>query len=177
MGIPQIMLLIINVFGGAAVIGSYIQGIVSHPGNLDILWGNITGSVRSLYFVSMILSALGYFAFIYYILFRLEPSSVRVPGNIGFEIFFVVFMGILLFSSLWMPFTYSYVDAPHPGTWIAVRIVLFLVALSSCALVWALVSLHSKDPSWPYWLAVAGSGYFAFHTTILDAFMWPVLYR
>jgi len=177
MAVPQILLLVINVFGGAAVIGSYVQGFVSHPGSADVLWGNITGTVRSLYFVSMILSALGYFFFIYFILFRLDPAAVQVTGNAGFQVFFVIFTGMLLFSALWMPFTYSYVDAPHSGTWVAVRAVLFLVAISSCALVWALLSLNTRTPSLPYWLAVAGSGYFAFHTTVLDAFLWPVLYR
>ena len=115
MAVPQILLLILNVFGGAAVIGSYAQGFISHPGNVSVLWGNITGSVRSLYSISMILSALGYFAFIYFILSPLNPSQVKITGNFGFEVFFVIFTGILLFSSLWMPFTFSYVDFPNSG--------------------------------------------------------------
>ena len=177
MSAPQIMLLIINVFGGAAVISSYVQGFVSHPGGANVLWGNITGQVRSLYFVSMLLSALGYFFFIYYILFRLNPPDVRIAGSAGYEVFFVTITGMLLFSALWMPFSFSYVDAPHPGTWIAIRSVLFLVGFSSCALLWALISLNIKEPAVAYWLAVAGSGYFAFHTLILDAFLWPALYK
>jgi len=177
MSISQILLLIVNIFGGAAVIGSYVQGFIAHPGSADVLWGNIKGPVRSVYSVSMILSALGYFAFIYFILFRVVPSEVKIAGIIGYDLFFVIFTGILLFSSLWMPFTYSYVGTPNTGTWIAIRAVLFLVGLSSCALVWALLSLQSKLPAIPYWLAVVGSGYFAFHTTILDAFLWPALYK
>jgi hypothetical protein len=177
MAVQQILLLILNVFGGAAVIGSYIQGFVSHPGSANVLWGNITGPVRSLYFVSMILSALGYFAFIYFLLFRLDPPTVRVSNTIGFEIFFVIIAGMLLFSALWMPFTYSYVDTPNGGTWLAIRTVLLLVGLSSCALVWALISLNTKTPAVSYWLAVAGSGYFAFHTLILDGLLWPALYK
>jgi len=173
----QILLLILNVFGGAAVIGSYVQGFVSHPGGVDVLWGNIPRSVRSLYFVSMLVSALGYFAFIYFILFRLDPAQVLIGGRIGFDVFFVIFTGMLLFSSLWMPFSFSYVDKPHPGTWLAIRIVLFLVAFSACALVWALISLNTRTPAVPYWLAVAGAGYFAYHTLVLDAFFWPALYR
>jgi hypothetical protein len=177
MAVQQILLLVLNVFGGAAVIGSYAQGFISHPGNVNVLWGNITGSVRSLYFISMILSALGYFAFIYFVLLSLDPPQVKITGAFGFEVFFVIFAGILLFSSLWMPFTYSYIDSPHSGTWLAIRAVLLLVGLSSCALLWALLSINTKTPSLPYWLAVAGSGYFAFHTLILDGFLWPALYR
>jgi hypothetical protein len=177
MAVPQVILLVINVFGGAAVIGSYVQGFISHPGGAEALWGNITGSVRSLYFVSMILSAIGYFLFLYFILFRLNPAEVRVTGTVGFEVFFAIFTGMLLFSSLWMPFTFSYLDSPHPGTWAAIRIVLFLVGISSGALLWALLSLNTRTPGVPYWLAVAGAGYFTFHTLVLDAFFWPTLYR
>jgi hypothetical protein len=177
MPIPQILLLVLNVLGGAAVIGSYAQGIISHPGNLNILWGNISTSVRPIYFVSMLLSALGYFFFIYFIAFRLDPAAVKVAGKVGFEVFFVIFTGMLLFSALWMPFTYSYVDNINAGTWAAIRVVLFLVAISSCALLWALLSLNIKTPTVPYWLAVIGSGYFAFHTLVLDGFLWPALYK
>lgn len=177
MPIPQILLIILNVLGGAAVIGSYAQGSISHGGNLNILWGNISTSVRPVYFISMILSAVGYFLFSYFILFRLDPATVKVAGKIGFEVFFLIITGMLLFSALWMPFTYSYVDTPNSSTWLAIRIVLFLVAISSCALVWALLSLNIKTPSLPYWLAVIGSAYFAFHTLILDGFLWPALYK
>ena len=174
---PQVMLMIVMLMGGVGVIGSYAQGFIAHPGSVNILWGKISGPFRSVYTVSMLLSALGYFAFAYFLLFRIVPSTAKVTGTLGFEVFFTVIAGMLLFSSLWMPFTYSYVEKPNPGTWVAIRIVLFLVGLSSCALAWAILSLHSKQPPVPYWFAVVGSVYFAFHTTVLDAFFWPVLYR
>ena len=177
MASPQVMLLVVMLMGGVGVIGSYVQGFIAHPGSVNVLWGKISGPFRSVYTVSMLLSALGYFAFAYFLLFRLVPSEVKVAGTLGFDVFFVVITGMLLFSSLWMPFTYSYVEKMNPGTWAAIRIVLFLVALSSCALAWALLSLHIKQPAVPYWFAVAGSLYFAFHTTVLDAFIWPVLYK
>ena len=174
---PQVMLLIVMAMGGVGVIGSYVQGFIAHPGSVNVLWGKISGPFRSVYTVSMLLSALGYFAFAYFLLFRIVPSEAKVTSTLGFDVFFAAITGMLLFSSLWMPFTYSYVEKPNPSTWAAIRIVLFLVGLSSCALVWALLSLHNKQPALPYWIAVAGSSYFAFHTTILDAFIWPVLYK
>ncbi len=173
----QVMLLIVMLMGGIGVIGSYVQGLIAHPGSVSVLWGKIKGPFRSVYTVSMLLSALSYFAFAYFLLFKIVPSEAKVTGTLGFDIFFAAITGMLLFSSLWMPFTYSYVEKPNPGTWTAIRIVLFLVGFSSCALAWALLSLHSKQPAVPYWIAVVGSIYFAFHTTILDAFIWPVLYR
>jgi hypothetical protein len=177
MSTPQLMLLVVMLMGGLGVIGSYAQGLISHPGSIKVLWGKISGPFRTIYFISMLLSALGYFAFAYYLLFRVDPATALVTDTLGFEVFFAAITGMLLFSSLWMPFTYSYVDKPNKGTWLMIRVVLFLVALSSCALVWALLSLHDKTPPGPYWVAVVGAGYFALHTTMLDAFLWPVLYR
>jgi hypothetical protein len=64
MGTQQIILLIINVIGGAAVIGSYVLGLRGQSGGAHVLWGGVPSSVRPVYGVSMILSALGFFAFL-----------------------------------------------------------------------------------------------------------------
>lgn len=177
MSSAQFMLLVVMLMGGIGVIGSYAQGFVAHPGSVSVLWGKISGKFRSVYFISMLLSAVAYFLFAYFLLFAVKSVDVKVGSSLGFEVFFAAITGMLLFSSLWMPFVYSYVASPKPGTWKMIRGVLFLVALSSCALVWALLSLQTKEPSLPYWLAVGGAGYFAFHTTVLDAFVWTALYR
>jgi hypothetical protein len=125
----------------------------------------------------MILSALGYFAFLYFILFRLLPSEVLIGGRFGFSLFYAIFLVILIPSAFWMPLTNMYVGNPSTGLWIGIRTVLALVGLASIALVWALLSLQGKVPSISYWLAVAGSGYFAFHTAILDAVVWAALFK
>jgi hypothetical protein len=52
-----------------------------------------------------------------------------------------------------------------------------LVGLASIALLWSLLILQGKAPGTAYWLAVAGSGYFAFHTAILDAIVWAALFK
>jgi hypothetical protein len=177
MGTQQIILLVINVVGGAAVIGSYIFGLNAQAGGANILWGGVPANIRPLYFVSMILSALGYFAFFYFILFRLVPGEVMIAGRFGFSLFYAIFLGILIPSAFWMPLTNVYVGNPSMGVWIGIRTVLALVGLASIALVWALLSLQTKVPGIAYWLAVAGSAYFAFHTAILDAIVWAALYK
>jgi len=177
MGIQQIILLIINFIGGAAVIGSYIFGLSSQQGGANALWGGISSGVRPVYGISMIIAALGYFAFIYFILFRINPAKVSIAGISGFSLFYVIFIFMLIPSAFWMPLTNMYIAAPVPGLWIGIRIVLILVGLASIALVWALLSLQPKAAGVAYWLAVAGSSYFAFHTFILDAIIWPALYK
>jgi hypothetical protein len=177
MGTQQIILLVINVVGGAAVIGSYIFGLNAQAGGANILWGGVPANIRPLYFVSMILSALGYFAFFYFILFRLVPGEVMIAGRFGFSLFYAIFLGILIPSAFWMPLTNVYVGNQSMGVWIGIRTVLALVGIASIALVWALLSLQTKVPGIAYWLAVAGSAYFAFHTAILDAIVWAALYK
>ena len=41
MKIEQVVLLIINIFGGAAVIGSYILGLKGQSGGANVLWGGV----------------------------------------------------------------------------------------------------------------------------------------
>jgi len=177
MGTQQIILLIINILGGAAVIGSYIFGLNAPTGGANALWGGVPQNIRPIYGVSMILSALGYFAFLYFILFRLGPAETSISGIFGFSLFYAIFLVILIPSALWMPLTNAYISNPSPGMWIGIRTVLALVGIGSIALVWALLTLQTKIPGGSYWLAVVGSGYFAFHTAILDAIIWAALFK
>ena len=177
MNVPRLVLLIINIIGGAAVIGSYILGLKTHTGGADVLWGGVPLRIRSAYGVSMILSAVGYFAFIYFILFRLDPASTLIAGKLGYGFLSILFVLILGASALWMPLTYVYIGHSTTLIWIGIRVVLLIVGLSSCTLVWTLFNLNNGASSLAYWLAIAGSAYFAFHTTVLDALTWPVLFR
>ena len=173
----QIIFLVINIIGGAAVIGSYVFGLNAQSGGANILWGGVPQNIRPVYGVSMILSALGYFAFLYFILFRLVPGEVLIAGRFGFPLFYAIFLVILIPSALWMPLANVYIGNPSAGILLGVRAVLAIVGLASIALVWALLSLQTKVPGISYWLAVAGSGYFAFHTAILDGIVWAALFK
>ena len=177
MATQQIILLIINVIGGAAVIGSYVYGLNAQAGGANVLWGGVPVNIRPVYTISMILSALGYFAFLYYIFFRLNPAQTSIAGVSGFTIFYVIFLLILIPSAFWMPLTNVYVGNPSTGLWVWVRTVLALVGLASIALVWALLSLETRGSGIAYLAAVVGSAYFAFHTAILDAVVWAALFK
>ena len=74
MAAQQVILLVINIIGGAAVIGSYIYGLNASTGGANVLWGGVPENIRPLYGASMVLSALGYFALLYFIFFRLVPG-------------------------------------------------------------------------------------------------------
>jgi len=177
MAIQQIILLVINIVGGTTVIGSYIYGLNAQSGGANVLWGGVPENIRPIYTVSMILSALGYFAFLYYIFFRLEPAEISIAGISGFTVFYVIFLLILIPSAFWMPLTNVYVDNPTTTMWVLVRTVLAIVGLASLALLWAFLALDGKVQGVSYWLAIVGAGYFAFHTAVLDAIVWAALFK
>lgn len=177
MAVQHIILLVINIVGGAAVIGSYIYGLSAQSGGANVLWGGISPSVRSVYFASMIISALAFFAFLYYLFFRLNPAEVVIAGRFNFSLFYLIFIFMLIPSALWMPLTNLYVANAGAGLWIGIRTVLIVVGLASIALCWAILNIQDKVPGVSYWLAVVGSGYFAFHTFILDGIVWAALFR
>jgi hypothetical protein len=172
----KLILLLINIIGGIAVIGSYIFGLRGGSG-ADVLWGGVPPSIRPVYTVSMVLSAIGYFAFLNLLLLRVDPKEVTVGRRFGYSIFYPIFCLILIPSAFWMPLTNLYVEEPSSGAWTGIRVVLFLVGLASVALAWALIALRPRSPGRAYWAAVAGSCYFAFHTFVLDAILWAALFK
>ena len=173
----HILLLAINIIGGMAVIGSYIFGIDTQPAGADVLWGGIPTNIRPIYAISMVLAALGYFAFSYYIFFKIDPQQTDIGGIFNFSFYYLIFVLILIPSAFWMPLTNIYIDSPGTGLWIGICSVLAVVGLTSIALLWSFINLKPRIPGLTYWLAVAGSGYFAFHTAILDAIIWTALFK
>ena len=71
----KLILMLINIIGGSAVIGSYIWGFRTTPDASLILWGSVPVRIRLLYTVGMFLAAGGYFAFLNFILLRLKGRN------------------------------------------------------------------------------------------------------
>jgi hypothetical protein len=172
----KMTMLWINVVGGLAVLGSYAYGLLSHPGSGSALWGGVPKEIRPHYTVGMLLAALGYFAFTYHLLLRLDPAQPRLGGQWGFAAFNWLYAGILVPSALWMPLTWAFVEQPRAGLWWVIRAVLATVGLASLGLVVALLGVRPREPEWTHWLAVTGSAVFCIHTGVLDALIWPMLF-
>jgi len=175
-GRQRAILLLINVVGGTAVIGSYVLGLQGDSG-ADVLWGGVPESIRPVYTVSMVLAAAGYFAFLNLLLLRVDPEEVTIGRRFRYGIFYPIFCLILIPSAFWMPLTKMYADEPSSVAWTGVRAALFLVGLASIALAWALFALRPRKPPKAYWAAVVGSCYFAFHALVLDAIVWAALFQ
>lgn len=168
----QRSLLLVNVLGGAAVLGSYWAGFASHTGDAGALWGGVPSWLQPFYTASMLAAAAGYFPFFHLLVFAVDPERVRVAGRFGFGLFHVLFALILVPSALWMPLTFRVVDSWDPGLWLAIRVVLATVGLASVALLAALLRLEPVPSRGARTLAVAGAALFCVQTALLDATVW-----
>jgi hypothetical protein len=169
-------LLTINLLGGVAVLSSYAWGMRTHPNAANVLWGGVPASLRPFYTVGMFLAAAGYFAFICFILFGLDPEKTRVWHHSGFGTFNVLFTAILVPSALWMPLTFAAVDISSAALIWVVRLILAAVGLASLSLLAALLNTQPRHPSWSYWLAVIGCVAFCLQTAVLDMIVWSAYF-
>ncbi|HNS52235.1 MAG TPA: hypothetical protein PKO09_13760 [Anaerolineae bacterium] len=169
-------MLAINVLGGMAVLGSYALGLAGNPAAGDALWGGVPDSLRPAYTAGMLLAALGYLTFLYFLLFRLDPDQARIGGRFGYGLFLLLIAAILIPSALWMPLTVRMVQQPAPALWAAIRLVLAVVGLAAVGLLLALVWLRPRQPRVAYWAAVTGAALSALHTGVLDALLWTALF-
>ena len=176
MNAAQWRLIAIVAVGGAAVLGSYVHGIATHPETRGLVWGGVPDAARPLYTINMFLAAAGWFTFTSYILFRLPSDSTRVGGRYGWSLFVWLHILVLVGSTLWMPLTFAYLDAPSPALWWAIRGALMVVGLASLGFIFALAAAEPKTS--PVWLrlAVLGAVFFTVQTLLLDALIWPAYF-
>jgi len=167
----RLSLLLLNLVGGLAVLGSYGFMLATHPDVGDALWGGVPRAWVPLYTASMLSATAGYFAFAQHLFLRANPDETRF-GGLPFTALHAIFALILLPSAVWMPLTFAYLDAPSGALFLVIRVVLALVGLGSLALVVALLRMQSRGPRVSWALAVVGSLLFLFQTGVLDALVW-----
>lgn len=164
--------LIINVVGGVAVLGSYVQGLATHPETRGELWGSIPLELQAVYNVTMWLAAVGYFFFSYYFFVRTDADEVRF-GGFGFGLVNVLYALIMVTSALWLPLTFAYLDSPSNALWLAVRVDLFGVAVGSIGLMVAFFVMRPRAEGLTGVLAMLGLLLFLLQTAFLDPIVWP----
>jgi len=175
----KVVLLAINLVCGAAVIFSYIFCLARHPQSGGALWGEVPKSLIPLYTASMFTAAAGYLLFSYYIMCKLDPDSASIDG-IGYWIFSLIYLLILVPSALWMPFTISMIENPSLVTWIIIRAALAIVGIASIVMLVSLLRASPRVEGPSFVLAIIGCALFCVQTAVLDAIVWtgyfPVKY-
>jgi hypothetical protein len=165
----------INLFGGTAVLASYAYCLFAYPARAGDFWGGVPVELRSVYAVSMCLATAGYFAFAYFLMYRLKPAAAG-ERRLGFGTFNALYALILLPSALWMPLTFAMLVSPSDGLWWAIRLTLAAVGIGSVGLLLGLLAVRAGSRSVAHTLAVLGALAFCFQTAILDALVWPAYF-
>ena len=165
-------LLLINIIGGAAVLGSYAWGLATHPGQGNALWGAVPQILREISTVTMLLAAAGWLIFYIFLLFKVDLDTVRINLGAGFKAFSVLSLAVLLPSALWMPVTFAYIAHPSTLIWMVDRLVLILVGLASLGLLSALMNIQPRKPALFFWLAFGGCALLCIQTALMDALIW-----
>jgi hypothetical protein len=173
----KILCIVINLIGGALVLGSYAYGLAQNNPSLSTLWGGVPASMRPFYTLGMILAALGYLSCSFYLLFLINASEARVYNIFSYNIFNFIYIIILTPSILFIFLASKMILAPSMLTWFTLRFILFLVALGAFLMIIALVGLTPRSSHWGYGLALIGSALFFLHTFILDAIIWPYFFK
>jgi hypothetical protein len=169
-------MILINVIGGIAVLGSYAWGIAMNPDTKGAVWGGVPASLQPLYTVSMFTAAIGYLVFTGWLLFGVDDDRLGDEAPSFFSNLRLLYVLVLLPSALWMPLTFQMVEAPSPALWWLIKIVLFTVGAGSLGLLVAVARMRLSTGSAWGWAAVAGGAAFCFQTAVLDALVWTTYY-
>lgn len=167
--------LAINAVGGAAVLGSYVHGLATHPDTRNELWGGIPPELQAVYGVTMWLAAAGYFFFSYYFFFRTDADEARF-GRFGFGLINALYALIVVTAALWMPMTFAHLESPSPALWLAIRIELLGVGFGSIGLMVALFTMKPRAQGLAGVLALLGLVAFSLQTAFLDPWVWPAFF-
>jgi len=169
-------MMVVNLIGGAAVLGSYAWGLLSFPETRGEVWGGVPDDMRSLYTTSMLTAAGGYFFFTSYFLFQVDPKELEKNGPFRFSLINWLYVLVLIPSALWMPLTFEMLSGPGGFLWFMIRLVLTLTALGSLGLLYAVIRLRKHEHPIHFWLALAGILAFNLQTTVLDALVWTAYF-
>ena len=166
---------IINIIGGSLVLFSYAHGLITHVDLRDSLWGGIPGNIKPFYVVSMFMAAFGYFFFTNYILKKIffnENDNLSLLRLIN-----ILYAGIIFPSVMWMPMTFEYLLNGSIELWWLIRMVLFVVGVSSSLLFILLLFFNFKNKSNFQFMSILGIFSFWVQTMILDALVWPIYFN
>lgn len=163
---------LVNVFGGISVLGSYLLGLVYYPELRMNLWGGVDGIWKTIFSMSMLPAAAGYLLFFYYMVFK--------SGLDGFEHDVVLLRHLpsilcavfLISASVWMPSTLAYLSGNSTLWWNVAVVSLWITAISLLLLTLSIAFQHHGPQAFSRTIATIGLFYITFHCIVLDGIIW-----
>jgi hypothetical protein len=115
---------------------------LKNDSNSQKLWGRIKGNLLNIYYISMLLSTIGFLLLFYYIV----TSNIFTQNNIN--LMFALLFSIILISMFWMPMSLYYLKNKNDFIKYLIILILFLVALSTLYLLYVLKNIDdTKNPT------------------------------
>lgn len=161
---------LVNLVGGAAVLGSYVVGLYLYPEFRNALWGGVTGSWKSLFTISMFLAAIGYLVFCYSMTISDAADKSSVLGRHTFSILTAFF---LISASIWMPATLKYL-ATNDNLWWILSVASLWITAASLGLLAVFFGLSKYEGigTLQFSLTFAGIIWITIHCLVFDALIW-----
>ena len=173
---PNLALAVLNVFGGIAVLGSYVSAFAGSSDFQDGLWGGVPASLRALYTANMLLAATGYFPFTWLFVRKTTATEFRAITGFPYVLLLALYALVLIPSALWLPMTAKMLLAPDPQLWFWIRVVLALVGIGSTGILLVAFRFALTRGGAENWAAAIGAIPFFTQTAVLDALIWPAYF-
>ena len=167
----------INLIFGSILLYSYYKGIVNNPEIGEKLWGGVPKSLTPYIIYSMFISALGYFFFTYYILFKVDFNSIKIFNQFNFSFFITIYMLILIPSCFWIDLSIAYINNPNQILWMLICSILYTVGISSLILLISLYNIRPQETSILFNISFIGCIFFTIHTVFLDGLLWTIFFH
>ena len=173
----KMILLFINLIFGSLVLWSYYSGVTKNPDLSLKLWGGVPEVLRSFIVSFMFISALGYFFFTYNFLVNVDLKNTIFLNRFPSWSLHVVYLLILVPSSLWIDLTFKYLRSGQSLDWIYVVSVLYCVAIASILLFLFVIDSGDTKKTFIYLASSLGASCFVFHTLFLDGILWTTFFH
>lgn len=168
---------VINILGGISVLASYVIGLTLYPEHRDALWGGITGGLRTLFVISMLLAAPGYLTFSYFVIFKSGTLIYTQISAIKPYMVHLTFAIFIISASIWMPSTITYLNTSNVVWWWITVATLWITGLSLVILVLTVSQTQFDGTNLIKTSAFAGLTYMTFHCLVLDAIIWVIRFN
>ena len=150
---------------GAILLYSYYY-YFKNDNKSPLLWGKVKGNLLTVYYISMLLSAIGFLLLFSYLIVSNNLTSEQIIK------IFVSLMCIIIISMFWMPLSLSYLHKKDVITKYLTILVLFLVALSTLYLLYVLYGVKENNNILFKNLGFYGMIYFFIHAFFFDFITW-----
>ena len=134
-------------FFGSLLLYTYYAGLSNNPDIGMDFWGGVPHTFTPYIIYSMFISAVGYFFFTYYLLFKVDENSTLIFNRFNYSIFIYIYLFILIPSCLWIDLTINYINDPNSFLWLIICLVLYTVGLFSILLLACLYNLKPTKSS------------------------------